>query len=365
VGARIGVCSRSQASVLARIIFLDLKAKLWDFTVGGEIYLTQKDAEMRRFTILLTAVAFVIAGGCGKESPKEEKEVEQPLEGIEVVATTGMIADIVKNVGGHFVNVTTLLGPDDDPHLYKPSKNDIDRMLKADIVFYNGLGLEAEMTAMLERMRNQVRTEAVTGSIDTTMLLRLDEPNGGYDPHVWLDIRMWMIAVEHVRNALSDIDRGHAEVFLGDAEVYMDQLSELHDYVYNEAQFIPVERRVLITAHHAFNYFGRAYGFDVRAPQGISTHAGAESGDIEDVARFITAHKIPVIFAEKSVPQEGIEAVKAAVAAKGFDIEIGGHLYSDATGDPGTPQGTYIGMVQHNIQTIVLALTGERDTAVP
>jgi manganese/zinc/iron transport system substrate-binding protein len=324
--------------------------------------LKQKETEMKSFAILLVLVAVIIAGGCGKESQEEEKAVEQPRRLIGVVATTGMIADMVKTVGGYFVNVTTLMGPNVDPHTYKPSKDEIDLMVNADVVFYNGLGLEFEMTAVLERMRDDVRTVALAERLDSTMLIKTEGQNGTYDPHVWFDVRLWMTAVEQVRNVLGEMDPEHAEVFFGDAEVYMDQLAELHDFVYSEANILPAKRRVLITAHRAFNYFGRAYGFDVRALQGINTGVGEP--DIENIVRIITTYKVPVVFAEKSVPRESMEAVKAAVAKQGYEIEIG-ELYSDATGDPRMPQGTYIGMVQHNIQTIVMALSGERQMIVP
>jgi manganese/zinc/iron transport system substrate-binding protein len=324
--------------------------------------LKQKEIKMKSFAVLLVLITLIIAGGCGKESQEEEKAVEQSRQLIEIVATTGMIGDIVKTVGGHFVNVTTLMGPNVDPHTYKPSKDEIDLMVNADVVFYNGLGLEAKMIDMIERMRDDVRTVALAEGIDSTLLIKAEGQSGTYDPHVWFDIRLWMSVVEQVRNVLGEMDPEHAEVFFGDAEVYMDQLAELHDFVYSEANIIPAERRVLITAHRAFNYFGRAYGFDVRPIHGIDTGVGAP--DIENTVRIITTYKVPVVFAEKSVPPESIEAVKAAVAKQGYEIEIG-ELYSDATGDPRMPQGTYIGMVQHNIQMIVMALGGERQMQVP
>ena len=337
-------------------------AKLLEFVTDELRYLNQRDTTMKSFSILSMLIVVIIAGGCGKESQEEGKAVEQPRQLIEVVATTGMIADMVKAVGGHFVNVTTFLGPNVDPHTYKPSRDEIDLMVNADVVFYNGLGLESEMTALLERMRDDVRTVALAEMLDSTLLIKAEGHDGTYDPHVWFDVRLWMTVVGQVRNILGDMDPEHAEVFFSDAEVYMDQLAELHDFVYSEANILPAERRVLITAHRAFNYFGRAYGFDVRALQGINTGAGTP--DIKNIVRIITTYKVPFVFAEKSVSPEGMEAVKAAVAEQGYEIEIS-ELYSDATGDPSKPQGTYIGMVQHNIQTIVAALGGKRQMMVP
>jgi manganese/zinc/iron transport system substrate-binding protein len=319
---------------------------------------------MRILSICLTVIITLAAGGCGGESEQQE-DAQQSREVLEIVATTGMIADMVKNIGGHFVNVTTLVGPDIDPHLFIPGSEDIDRMLSADVLFYNGLDLEAGMADQIRRVSGSVRTVAVSGGLNREMLVRLDGPEDAYDPHIWFDVRMWMMVVGHVRDALAELDPEHADIFGADAEAYMDQLADLHDYVYSEAQFVPAGRRVLITSHRAFNYFGRAYGFDVRALQGISTEAHVSEAAIDDLADFIIARKIPFVFLERSVPPESIEDLKSIVADRGFEIEIGGYLYSDATGSPGRPQGTYIGMVQHNIQTIVLALRSDRDVLVP
>jgi manganese/zinc/iron transport system substrate-binding protein len=182
---------------------------------------------------------------------------------------------------------------------------------------------------------------------------------GEHDPHVWFDVTLWMKAVEAVRDTLVEVDPEHAGAYQANAEAYLAQLAELHQYVTEQANRVPEQQRVLITAHDAFNYFGRAYGFDVRGLQGISTAAEASTADVQALADFIAENEIRAIFIESSVPVRTIEAVQAAVAAKGFNVEIGGQLFSDAMGDPDTPEGTYIGMVRYNIDIIVGALLGE------
>jgi manganese/zinc/iron transport system substrate-binding protein len=270
-----------------------------------------------------------------------------------------MISDIVQTVGGERVSVTGLMGPGVDPHLYRASEGDVQRLSEADLIFYNGLHLEAKMGEVLERMGGQVKTMAVTAGMDRDVLLRPPEFEGQYDPHVWFDVTLWMEAVEAVRDTLIEIDPDSADLYRGNAEAYLKELEELHVYVQEQAARVPEEQRVLITAHDAFNYFGRAYGFEVRGLQGISTESEAGTGDVQDLADLILERRIQAIFVESSVPVRNIEAVQAAVRAKGFEANIGGELFSDAMGDEGTVEGTYLGMVKHNIDTIARALLGE------
>jgi manganese/zinc/iron transport system substrate-binding protein len=277
---------------------------------------------------------------------------------IRVVTTIGMIKDIVENVGGERVRVDGLMGAGVDPHLYKASEGDVTRLSQADVIFYNGVHLEAAMSEVLERMHGRIKTVAVADAIDKTLLLAPPEFSGAYDPHVWFDVTLWSKAVERVRDTLVDLDPASANSYKTNASDYLKELDELQQYVRTRAESVPSEQRVLITAHDAFNYFGRAYGFEVRGLQGISTAAEAGTADVQALAQFIADRKIRAIFVESSVPQRTIEAVQAAVRAKGFDVKIGGQLFSDAMGDPGTPEGTYIGMVRHNVDTIVNALKG-------
>ena len=279
---------------------------------------------------------------------------------LNVVTTTGMIADIAKNVGGDHVQVTSLMGPGIDPHLYKASAGDVNRLFEADIIFYTGLHLEASMGKVLERFNESgATTVAVAETIDPEKLQAPPEFEGFYDPHVWFNVAFWMDAATAVQDALIAIDPAHADDYAANAQAYLAELSELDAYVAEQAARVPKEQRVLITAHDAFNYFGKAYSFEVRGLQGISTASEAGTADVQDLARFITERRIPAIFVESSVPPRTVEAVQAAVRAQGFDVQIGGELFSDAMGSPGTPEGTYDGMVRHNIDTIVGALLGE------
>ncbi len=310
--------------------------------------------------LLLGALLFP---GCQKQREKGGEDAVAPraadLSGrtIRVVATIGMITDIVSQVGGERVQVDGLMGPGVDPHLYKASEGDVTRMAGADVIFYGGLHLEGKMTEVFERMRGRILTVAVTDGIDRALLLKPPEFQGVYDPHVWFDVTLWMKAVEQVAETLAKIDPGHGEAYRANAKAYLGKLSELHTYVKARAEELAPSRRVLITAHDAFNYFGRAYGFEVRGLQGISTVSEAGTADIQALAKLIVERKIPAVFVETSVSPRTVEALKEAVRARGFDVEIGGNLYSDAMGNPGTPEGTYIGMVRHNIDTIVSALS--------
>lgn len=278
---------------------------------------------------------------------------------IRVVTTVGMITDIVREVGGERVQVTGLMGPGVDPHLYKASEGDVLRLGTADVIFYGGLHLEAKLAEVLERLGERVKTVAVTDGVDRSLLLKPAEFEGQYDPHVWFDVTLWMKAVEQVRDALVELDPGSADSYRANADAYLRELADLHEYVKAQAERVPPDQRVLVTAHDAFNYFGRAYGFEVRGLQGISTAAEAGASDVRGLADFLARRQIRAVFIESSVPVRNIEAVQAAVRSRGWDIAVGGELYSDAMGSAGTPEGTYIGMVRHNVDTIVKALLGQ------
>ena len=276
---------------------------------------------------------------------------------VRVVTTTGMVADIVKNVGAGRVEVVSLMGPGVDPHLYKPSSGDVVKLDRADVIFYNGLHLEGRMAELFEKMaRSGKPAFAVTSRIDPAQLIELAEAPGHYDPHVWFDVRLWQDAARFVAQALSDLDPASRELYERNAELYLEQLDELQAYVEQQIALIPPESRVLITAHDAFGYFGRRYGFEVHGLQGVNTAAEAGARNVQELAALIAGRKIKAIFVESSVPPDAIEAVQAAVRARGWDVAIGGELFSDALGADGTPEGTYIGMVKHNVDTIVGAL---------
>lgn len=305
-----------------------------------------------KFIGILFILTAVLLAACEVVEPTADLTERE----INVVTTIGMIADIVENVGGERVEVSNLMGPGIDPHLYKASEGDVTRMSRADVIFYNGLLLEAQMGEVLAQMDGRIITVAVAEGIDPSQLLPSEEYEGQYDPHVWFDVQLWMIAAEVVRDTLIDMDPQSQAYYEQNAADYLSQLETLHAYVLDRANAVPEVQRVLITAHDAFQYFGAAYNFDVRGLQGISTEAEAGTGDIRDLAEFIVEREINAIFIETSVPDRNIQAVQAAVQSRGHDVEIGGELYSDAMGSPGSGADTYDGMVRHNIDTIVNAL---------
>ncbi len=308
-----------------------------------------------RIYISLCLIAVLVGSGC---DPKEQPDVSTS-DKLRVVTTIGMITDIVKNVGGERVAVTGMMGPGVDPHLYKATPKDVQRLDSAHIIFYNGLHLESKVADLLAKMSGDTVTVAVTDAVDRSLLLTPPEYEGLYDPHLWFDVKLWMQAVIKVRDALSAFDTDNAILYQSNAEGYLAELTELDAYVKSQVARVPSQQRVLVTAHDAFNYFGKAYGFEVRGLQGISTATEAGIADVQELATFIAARRIPAIFVESSVSSRSLEAVKAAVKSKGFDVEIGGELFSDAMGSEGTPEGTYVGMVRHNIDTIVRALIGK------
>lgn len=310
---------------------------------------------MHKFYIILCTIVLLASIGC---DTKKQRDPSAP-EKVNVVTTIGMITDIVKNVGGERVEVAGMMGPGVDPHLYKPTAKDLQRLNSAHIVFYNGLHLEAKVADVFAKMSGDTKTVAVTDGIDKALLLSPLDFDGQYDPHLWFDVALWMKAVEKVRASLSELDQDGQTVYQNNAELYLVELAELHDYVKTQAERVPPEQRVLVTAHDAFNYFGKAYGFEVHGLQGISTATEAGIADVQELANFIAEQHIPAIFVESSVSDRSLKAVKAAVKSKGFEVQIGGELFSDAMGNEGTLEGTYIGMVRHNIDTIVKALTGE------
>ena len=314
----------------------------------------------RSLCLIGALVAASLLTACGRvDSRRSGPAADLAGRKIRVVTTTGMIADIVVNVGGERVEVEALMGPGVDPHLYKASEGDVLRLGRADVIFYNGLHLEAKMGEVIEKMSEWTKAVAVTDRIERELLLKPAQFEGNYDPHVWFDVKMWIKASQQVRDALIELDPASADIYRANYDDYAAQLEALNTYIGEQAARLPPEQRVVITAHDAFNYFGRAYGFDVRGLQGISTTAEAGTADVRDLADFIADREIRAIFIESSVPVRNVEAVQAAVRARGWDVVIGGQLYSDAMGSAGTPDGTYQGMVRHNIDTIVNALLGQ------
>jgi manganese/zinc/iron transport system substrate-binding protein len=264
----------------------------------------------------------------------------------------------VRNVGGPRVAVEALMGPGVDPHLYKASAGDVIKIQNADVVMYNGLELEGRMIDIFERLSRTKPTYGIADAIPVERLRRPPEFEGAYDPHVWFDPNLWSYAVDEVARRLSELDPGSAGSYAANAVAYRAELVELDQYTRRQVASIPPSSRVLITAHDAFGYFGDQYGMEVRGLQGISTASEAGAADVQGLARYIAERDIRAIFVESSVPQATIEAVQAAVQARGKQVEIGGQLYSDALGEPGTPEGTYVGMFRYNVDTITKGLGG-------
>ncbi len=312
---------------------------------------------MQRIYISVCLIGILLWSGC---DPKGQPDAAIG-DKLRVVTTIGMITDIVRNVGGTPVEVTGIVEHGVDPHFYNPTPKDVQTLGSAHIIFYNGLHLEAKMADVLGSMSGDTLTVAVTDGVDRNLLLTPPEYEGLYDPHLWFDVKLWMQVVGKVRDVLSEFDVDNTVLYRSNAERYLTKLMELDEYVKSQVERVPSQQRVLVTAHDCFNYFGQAYGFEVRGLQGISTTSEIGIADIQELATFIVERGILAIFVESSVSSQSLEAVKAAVKSKGFDVKIGGVLFTDAMGSEGTPEGTYMGMIRHNIDTIVHALIGESE----
>lgn len=286
-----------------------------------------------------------------------QSDLQRKPEGkIKVLATTGMIADAVKQIGGQQVEVHTLMGPGVDPHLYKASLRDLGKLSNADLILYNGLHLEGKMASLFEKLEKHKRVIAVSDGIPGKLLHQTNSFGGNFDPHIWFSVPIWMLAVKKVTEALSNIDSVHAPIYQQRASVYLNRLQLLHSEITYSIASIPQQQRVLVTAHDAFGYFGEAYHIEVKGLQGLSTVSEYGLKDVSDLVNFINARKIKAIFAESSVSPRALEAVVAGCAARGNKIILGNTLYSDALGADGTPEGTYEGMLKANLHNIVEGL---------
>ncbi|MCZ2341372.1 MAG: zinc ABC transporter substrate-binding protein [Bacteroidales bacterium] len=303
--------------------------------------------------VMVTAGVLTILLGCSHSDSDSDSGP------IPVVATTGMIADAVRNIGGDYVQVETLMGPGVDPHRYTPTPGDLSRLATARLVVYNGLHLEGKMADVLAH--GSTRTLAITSQLQPTTDLRSAEADGlTHDPHVWFDVALWSRCVETIRDTLATLDPAHAEDYRTNCARYQRQLAELDAEVRQKVDSIPKPRRILVTSHDAFGYFGRAYGLEVHGLQGVSTAAETPLSEVQELARFLGTRQIPAVFGETSVPPKGLQKVLDTVKAE-YNREvqlIGGDqaLYSDALGPAGSAGGTYIGMVRHNITIIADAL---------
>lgn len=315
---------------------------------------------MSRLLICLALSAAGCAGG--DDSPAGKPRTGPPVVKsehsggypIKILCTTGMVADLVKRVGGGHVEVTAMMGPEVDPHLFKPQPSDLRALRKADAVFYSGLHLEGKMADVLAKLEGEKPVYPVAEYLPESMILKAGE--GAYDPHVWFDVGLWARCIETVREVLSRYDPENAGDYEASAAKYQSELQRLHQWAARRIASIPEKQRVLITAHDAFRYFGRVYGMEVRGIQGISTESEASLKETRELADFIAERKIKAVFVETSVPKRAMEKLRQDCADRGHEVAVGGKLFSDAMGAAGTPLGTYVGMVRHNVNAIVDAL---------
>lgn len=305
-----------------------------------------------------TAATSSPSGSRPASEAKGKGEQETPVFAgdypIRAVATTGMVADLVRAVGGERVDVLQLMGEGVDPHLYKASPGDVSKLNRADMIFYSGLHLEGKMGEVLEHLGEEKPAVAVAEQIEKDRLLKVGDEL--YDPHVWFDVALWRKTIAAVEAALVRFDPPHADEYRGRAEAYRAKLAQLDEECRRRIGQIPAARRVLVTAHDAFHYFGRAYDLEVKAIQGISTQAEAGVKQINELVEFISERGVKAVFVETSVSERNIEALVEGCRARGHEVAIGGQLFSDAMGQPGTPEGTYEGMVRHNVDAMVKAL---------
>lgn len=286
----------------------------------------------------------------------DQKPREESNSPLHIVCTTGMIGDAVQRIVGQNAEVVTLMGPGVDPHLYKATQGDLRYLSEANLIFYNGLHLEGKMGEVLEKVGRQKPVIAITEGLDKSRFINSTDYADAYDPHIWFDVARWREAVAYAGEQLARLDTAQADIYRQNTRNYLKELDSLDKWVRQEIRQIPQAQRVLITAHDAFAYFGEAYQIEVRGLQGISTVSEYGLRDVSQLVNFITERKIKAVFVESSVPQKSLEAVVEGCTKRGHEVKIGGTLYSDAMGEAGTPEGTYIGMVRANVRTIVDAL---------
>jgi manganese/zinc/iron transport system substrate-binding protein len=299
---------------------------------------------MKKLLILFLAITIL--------SCKKEKQANGKLN---IVTTTTMITDLVKNVGGEHINLQGLMGSGVDPHLYKASEGDVTKLSDADIIFYNGLHLEGKLVEVFEKMKN-IKTIAVADALDENTLIGSEYFASNYDPHIWFNLDYWKLATQFVVKTLSEAIPNQKTTFEANGKTYIEKLNTLQTKLKTTISILPKEQRILVTAHDAFNYFGKAFDFEVVGLQGLSTATEAGVQDVQKLAAFIIENNVKSIFVESSVPKRTIEALQAAVKSKNHEVTIGGTLYSDALGNADSKEGTFIGMFEHNVNTIVNAL---------
>ena len=316
------------------------------------------------------AAAALVSCGAGDESEAEQSATgsgaaaagaaEARTYPYRITATIGMVADIVRQVAGDRGDVTAIIGEGVDPHLYVPTRSDVAALMEADIVFYSGLLLEGKMTDTLIKVARSGRpVHAVTELVDESVLLAPEEFAGHFDPHLWMDVSGWMLAVDAVTGALAEFDAAGADGYRERADAYRATLAELHDYALRVVGSVPERQRILVTAHDAFNYFGRAYSLEVEGIQGMSTESEAGLDRINRLVDLLVAREVGAVFVESTIADRNVRALIEGAAARGHTVAVGGELFSDAMGQTGTYEGTYVGMLDHNVTTVARALGGQ------
>ncbi|MGK0421549.1 MAG: manganese/zinc/iron transport system substrate-binding protein [Polaribacter sp.] len=301
---------------------------------------------MKQYIILVFLITIF---SCKKEVKENGK--------LQVVTTTTMLTDLVKNIGGDKIDIQGLMGAGVDPHLYKASEGDVSTLFNADVIVYNGLHLEGKLEDVFEKMRHQnKKTIAVSDAIDKATLIGSEYFASNYDPHIWFSITNWEIITQYIVDKLCELDAKNTATYKTNGANYLKILASLKTTITEQVNSLPVEKRILVTAHDAFNYFGKEFQFNVVGLQGLSTATEAGVQDVRRLASFIEEKNVKAIFVESSVPKRTVEALQEAVRAKGKEVVIGGTLYSDALGSAGTAEATYIGMYKHNVEIIISAL---------
>ena len=278
---------------------------------------------------------------------------------INVTATTGMIGDAARRIGGKNARVKSLMGPGVDPHAYRQTRTDILALSRADLVLWHGLYLEAQMEGFFRGFAEDRFVLAAAEAVPTDLLIAHDDYSGKFDPHIWMDPERWVYAVRAIRDAMINIEPEFSTALRTNTDRYLAEIAQVSSYAKHVLATVPAEQRLLVTAHDAFNYFGLAYGFEVVGIQGISTESEAGLNRISALVDLLVQRKVRAVFVESSVSERNIRALIEGAAAQGHDVTIGGELYSDAMGAPGTYEGTYLGMIDHNATTIARALGGD------
>jgi manganese/zinc/iron transport system substrate-binding protein len=303
---------------------------------------------------LLAALPAALLPACARAP---DAPAPDSAESLTLVATVGMVADLVSAVAGDRATVHALMGPGVDPHLYAPTRSDIAQLLAADAVFAAGLHLEGKMSDALARAAAPTRPVVfLSETVDPTQLIHPDDLPDAHDPHLWMDPALWAQTIPAIRDTLAALDPDHAAGYRDRAAALESRLAQLDADTRAALHAVPPDARVLVTAHDAFHYLARRYGYEVVAIQGISTESEAGVRDIERLVDVLVSRRIPAVFVESTVSDRNIRALIAGAAARGHTVTIGGELFSDAMGPAGTPEGTYTGMIEHNARTIAAAL---------